>query len=73
MKNKEDRIADITLIILLLSVIILKLTNVIQIPWIWLLCPIWLAFGLGLVLAIIFIILYIYEILFHKEKKNERY
>lgn len=73
MSNKEDRVAECFLIVLLLSVIVLKLTNIIQIPWVWLLCPIWLAFGLGLVLAIVFTILYIYEILFHKEKKNERY
>ena len=73
MSNKEDRVAECLLIGLLLSIIILKLTNVIQISWVWLLCPIWLSFGLGLVLAIVFTLLYIYEILFHKEKKNERY
>jgi hypothetical protein len=49
----EDRICDIIIILGILTVIILKITNVITISWFWLLSPLWIIFGLGTILAIL--------------------
>lgn len=65
----EDRIVDIFLVVAVISVIILKITNVITISWLWLLAPIWIPFSIGIVLAIILLILFIIECKIYKEKK----
>ena len=48
----EDRIVDIVIIGAILTVIILKIVGVITISWLWLFSPIWILFGLGLILAV---------------------
>ena len=67
----EDRIADIGLTMIFVTIIILKITNVIAIPWIWLLSPIWILFLIGCVLAVILTIMCIIDIKGDK-KENER-
>lgn len=59
----EDRIADIFLIIAAITVIILKITNVIKISWLWLTSIIWIPFALGLVLTFVLIIWYEIEVI----------
>ena len=59
----EDRIADIFLIIAAITVIILKITNVIKISWLWLTSIIWIPFALGLVLIFVLIIWYEIEVI----------
>lgn len=53
----EDRIADILIIGAIITVIVLKITNVITISWFWLLSPIWIPFGIGCALAFVFLII----------------
>ena len=53
----EDRIYDGIIILGILTVIILKITNVITISWFWLLSPLWLLLGIGTILAILVTIL----------------
>ena len=70
----EDRIADIFIIGVVITVIILKIVNIITIPWVWLLCPIWGLMGVGVVFAIIIIISYYANSWwksFKRRKKNE--
>ena len=59
----EDRIVDIFLIIAAITVIILKITNVIKISWLWLTSIIWIPFALGLVLTFVLIIWYEIEVI----------
>lgn len=74
MRDNVDRVADIFIIVLIAIVIGLKLEGVITISWFWLLSPLWLLFGLGIILSIIFLILCIIEsYIINKENKNERY
>ena len=67
----EDRIADIGLIMIFVTIIVLKVTNVITIPWVWLLSPIWILFLVGCILAVILTIMCIIDIKGDK-KENER-
>jgi len=53
----EDRIVDGMVLGALLTIIILRLFDVITWPWIWVLVPIWGSLGLGLVIAVILLIL----------------
>lgn len=59
----EDRVADIFLIVAAITVIILKITNVIKISWLWLTSIIWIPFALGLVLTFVLIIWYEIEVI----------
>jgi len=76
MRDNEDKVVDIFFIIAAIVIVILKLTNVITISWLWLLSPLWIMAGLGFIVCIIITIMFIihsirYDI---KEKKeNERY
>lgn len=45
----EDRIVDIAFIIGYLTIIILRICNVIDWSWLWILCPFWLAAGGALI------------------------
>lgn len=56
-----DRIVDIAIVAIILAVIVLKICGVITISWLWLLAPLWIPFGIGVVMAIIFVILYFIE------------
>jgi len=65
----EDRIVDGILICGIITIIILRICNVITWPWKWILAPIWIPLGIGVILALIFaIVIIIYCI---KEKINE--
>ena len=65
----EDRIVDGVLICGIITIIILRICNVITWPWKWILAPIWIPLGIGVILALIFaIVIIIYCI---KEKINE--
>lgn len=69
----EDRLADIFIIGVIVTILVLKLTNVITIPWIWLLSPIWILFGIGFIFAIaVTLICLLQEYIHKKEKNNER-
>jgi len=63
MENEEimDRIVDIVICLAAIAVIILKICGVITISWLWLLAPLWIPFGFGVVMSIIFVILYFIE------------
>lgn len=63
MGNEEimDRIVDIVICLAVITVIVLKICGVITISWLWLLAPLWIPFGFGVVMAIIFVILYFIE------------
>ena len=67
----EDRIADILIIGAILTAIILKIVGVITLPWIWLLSPLWLLFGVGCILAIAFTLIVIIEQEINKRRKNK--
>ena len=69
-----DRIEDIVILIFVIAVILLKLTGLIQISWLWLLSPLWITAGLTII-ALIFMLLFAIGINIYdkiKEKKNER-
>ena len=70
----SDRLAETILILGIIAVIVLKLVGIITLEWIWLLSPIWILFGLGLILLVILITIIMvrgFYFLF-KERKNER-
>ena len=52
MRDGIDRIADIFIVVLIALIIGLKLEGIITISWFWLLSPLWLLFGLGVILSI---------------------
>ena len=64
----EDRIVDVVAALIILAVPILRILNIITIPWVWILAPLWFGLGVGTILAIIFIILFVIK---GKEIKNE--
>lgn len=64
----EDRIVDVVAALVILAIPILRILNIITIPWVWILAPLWLGLGAGIILAIIFIILFVIK---GKEIKNE--
>jgi hypothetical protein len=66
----EDRIVDIFIIGIIITILVLKLTNVITISWIWLLSPIWILFGIGFVLAIILTLICLLQEYIHKKEKK---
>jgi len=69
----EDRLADIIIICAIITVIILKITNVIKISWFWLLSPIWILGGMGVIFAIMITLAYLFrKYINKKEKNNER-
>jgi len=48
----EDRIADIVIISIFLTIIGLKIANIITISWFWLFSPIIFLLGLGVILSV---------------------
>lgn len=52
-----DRLAEIFVGLAIVAVIVLKLTNVLTISWLWILSPIWIPLALGFVLALIILFL----------------
>ena len=69
--NNEDRIVDIFIIFGAIAIIVLKITNIITIPWLWLLSPIWMLMGLGVILCILTTIMYIIHDITYKRRKEE--
>jgi len=70
----EDRLTDILIIGIVIAIIILKIVNVITIPWIWLLCPLWGLAAIGIVFAIFMTFLYLITRWcqnYKRRKKNE--
>lgn len=69
-----DRIEDLILLLVIIVVFLLKLLNVIKIPWVWLFSIIWIPCGLMIVFLIFAGLmgagLAIYDKI--KEKKDER-
>ena len=49
----EDKIIDGIFMGAILTIIILRLFEVITWPWLWILAPLWLSLGIGIVLAVI--------------------
>ncbi len=64
----EDRIVDIFIIVAAISIIVLKIINVITIPWLWLTSIIWIPLCLGVILAIVLFIWYQIEIMIRRKK-----
>ena len=75
MNDNTERLVDITIITIIISVIILKIIGVIKIAWFWLLSPLWILFGLGVVICVAVATIVISTDLINriKERKNERY
>jgi energy-coupling factor transporter transmembrane protein EcfT len=74
MNTNTDRVINGAVISVIIGVIVLKITNVIKIPWIWLLCPIWIVLGFGTILAFVLTLACLFHIKINKgENKNERY
>lgn len=74
MNRQMDRVINWFLIIAAVTVIILKIVGVIKIPWLWLLSPIWIVLGFGILFIIVIVIIFsIEKIKDKKENKNERY
>lgn len=48
--NGGMKLTDVLLVIF----IVLKLTGVIQWSWLWVLSPLWISFGIALILAVIY-------------------
>ena len=61
MREREtaDKCADIFILLVVLTVIGLKISGIITIPWVWLLAPIWVTFLVGLVIACIVLLLFL--------------
>ena len=66
----EDRFVDIFIILCAIAIVVLKITNVITLSWLWLLSPLWILAGLGIILCIITTIMFIiHDFTYKKEKK----
>lgn len=75
MHDNVDRMADIILIGAALTIIILKITNIITISWFWLFSPIIFLFGFGIILAIGLTIACLINMYIENKRRNkdERY
>lgn len=65
-----ERFANTIFILCIIYIIVLKFTGMITISWFWILSPIWILFGLGIIITLVIISIISIKIL--KEKKNER-
>ena len=66
----EDRFVDIFIILCAIAIVVLKITNVITLSWLWLLSPLWILAGLGIILCIVTTIMFIiHDFTYKKEKK----
>lgn len=66
MTNGEDKIVDILCIVAIISVIILKITGVITVSWLWLLSPIWISLSAGIIITLVILIAYF---IYNKRRK----
>lgn len=71
-KMDNDRIVDGVLIGSYLTIIILRIFNVITWAWKWILAPIWIPFGIGLFIAVCFLfMLLIMHFAYDKGENNK--
>lgn len=70
MRDFEDKCIDILIILCIVAVIVLKITGVITISWLWISAIIWIPFLIGCVLAIGIILLAIIENAIEKIKEK---
>jgi TRAP-type C4-dicarboxylate transport system permease small subunit len=70
MTDFEDRCIDIFIILCVVAVIVLKITGVITIPWLWISAIIWIPFLIGCIIAIGIILLAIIENAIEKIKEK---
>ena len=68
----EERLIDCIVFGAIIMIIGLKITNVITIPWVWLLAPIWITAAIGIIVCIFITICYFIRDL-KRRKRNERY
>ena len=66
----EDRFVDVFIILGAIAIVVLKLTNVITLSWLWLLSPLWICAGLGIILCIIMTIGFIIHSFTYKRRKE---
>ena len=74
-RDKTDKWVDILLIIVVIAIITLKIMNIITLSWTWILAPIWICLGLGILFtAFIFIIFFISTLMniIKENRKDER-
>ena len=65
---RNDRIGDIFILGIILTVIILKITGIITLSWFWLFSPLIFLFGLGIIIAIILILMCLISIYINKRR-----
>ena len=71
--DTTDIVADVFLGLVVITIVVLKLTNVIKLSWIWLLAPIWICLIFGAFITLILIVMGIIKIIIEdKERNNER-
>ena len=70
MTDFEDRCIDIFIILCVVAVIVLKITGVITIPWLWISAIIWIPFLIGCIIAIGIVLLAIIENAIEKIKEK---
>lgn len=69
----DDTVIDIFVILSIIIIIYLKCIDIIPIPWIWLLCPIWIPFLIGIIVATVLVCKLFFVFLEEKRgEKNER-
>lgn len=64
----DDRFIDIIIIGIIMTILTLKITGILTISWLVLLSPVLIALGIGIIIAIIFVIFFIRE--YYKEDKR---
>ena len=57
----EDRFVDVAVVIGIITVIVLKIMNVIKISWLWLLSPIWIPLCIGFILSFLLMLIIIID------------
>ena len=67
----SDRVADILIIVIFLSIIGLKIANVITLSWFWLFSPIIFLFGIGIILAIFMTLACIISTYIDNKRRNK--
>ena len=66
----EDRFVDVAVVIGIITVIVLKIMNVITISWLWLLSPIWIPLCIGFILSFLLMLYFFITIIIDKIKEN---
>ena len=54
-QQRSENIVTAALCLAIVIIIVLKVTGAITVSWVWLLAPIWMALGVGLILGFIFL------------------